>query len=236
MRRRERPGSRSLAASATVHVLALVLAWWTQVATPRPMEFETFRIEIVSPPPAQEAEEPAPVQEEELVVETPESTPPPEEPEPDPVVEPEPEDVEEKPESTPTPPPEEPEEEAGDPEPEEETGGENINVRMEGLRRDYPAYYGNIIRQIHRCLRFDGPGGLETTVYFTINPGGGVSDLRFVERSGHAGFDFAVMGAVECAGNGRLGPLPDDLRVDRLPVIFEVSSRRRSPLEEERRP
>jgi outer membrane biosynthesis protein TonB len=229
VRRREGPDKKYFWASATVHVVALVLAWWTQVARPRPLELVSYQIEIVSPPAAQEAEEPAPQPEEELVVETPEPTPPPEDAEPDPVVE-EPEDVEEKPEPTATPPPPEPEEEAGEPEPEAEAGGEDINVRMEGLRKDYPAYYDNIIRQIHRCLRFRGPGGLETSVYFHITPEGEVGNLRFVDRSGNAEFDFAVMGAVECAGNGRLGPLPEDLRMDRFPVIFEVtSSRRRGP-------
>lgn len=232
MRHRERPGRKSLLASAIIHVVALALAWFTQASAPDFQEFVTYEIDIVSPPPAQLAEEPAPVQEEELVVETPEPTPPPEEPEPDPVVE-EPEREESRPEPTPTPPPPEPEpvEEAGDPEPSETESGEDINVRMEGLRRDYPAYYENIIRQMNRCMRFNGPGGLKTSVYFVIGRDGSVNPGRteFVSRSGNVGFDFAVMEAVECAGTGRFGALPPELGLDRFPIIFEVTSSRRLP-------
>lgn len=232
MRHRERPGKNSLLASATIHIVALAVAWFTQASAPDPLEFVTYQIDIVSPPPAQLAEEPAPVQEEELVVETPDPTPPPEEPEPDPVVE-EPTREESRPEPTPTPPPPEPVEEAGDPEPSETESGEDINVRMEGLRRDYPAYYENIIRQMNRCMRFNGPGGLKTSVFFEINRDGSVNSgrIEFVSRSGNAGFDFAVMEAVECAGNGRFGALPPELGLDRFPIIFEVTSSRRSPVE-----
>ena len=178
------------------------------------------------------SETPAAVPEEELVVETPEPLPPPEEPEPDPVVEEQRVREEEKPEPTPTPPPPRPEEEeAGDPEPDPEESGENLSVRMEGLRRDFPDYYLNIIRQINRCMRFNGPGGLKTTVYFVLKRDGSVdgSDIDFVNRSGNAGFDFAVMEAVECAGAGRFGTLPEELAWDRLPVVFEVTSSRRTP-------
>jgi len=232
MRHRERPGRKSLLASAIVHVVTLCLAWYAQASAPDLEEFVTYQIDIVSPPPAQLAEEPAPVQEEELVVETPDPAPPPEDPEPDPVVE-EPTQEESRPEPTPTPPPPEPEpeEEAGDPEPSERESGEDINVRMEGLRRDYPAYYENIIRQMSRCMRFNGPGGLRTTVYFVINSDGTVNPgrIEFVSRSGNAGFDFAVMEAVECAGSGRFGALPPDLGLDRLPIEFELTSSRRLP-------
>ena len=80
MRRRERPGKKSLMASAGVHVVALAAAWSAQVSSSRTLDFVTYQIDIVSPPPAQEAEAPAPVQEEEVVVETPEPTPAPEDP------------------------------------------------------------------------------------------------------------------------------------------------------------
>jgi len=210
--------------------VAVAAVWSAQVSSPRVMDFVTYQIEIVSPPPARAAEVPQPVQEEELVVETPDPTPPPEEPEPSPVVEEDPVREESKPESTPTPPPPV-EEEAGDPDPAEEEGGEDLNVRMEGLRRDYPLYYNNIIRQIDRCMRFTGPGGLKTSVYFTIDRDGTVNGraIDFVSRSGNAGFDFAVMEAIECAGKGRFGALPEDLGWDRLPIIFELTSSRRGP-------
>jgi len=231
MRHRERPGKKSLLASAVVHLVAFGLAWFFQASAPNLQDFVTYQIDIVSPPPAQIAEEPAPAQEEELVVETPDPTPPPEEPEPDPVVE-EQSREESKPEPTPTPPPPDPEpEEAGDPDPSEVEGGEDLNVHMEGLRRDYPAYYGNIIRQMNRCMRFNGPGGLKTTVYFVIDRDGTVDPgrIEFVSRSGNAGFDFAVMEAVECAGSGRFGELPPDMGLDRLPIEFELASSRRGP-------
>jgi len=231
VRRAQGPGRGSLAASLLLHLLALAVIWATGFARPEPLEFVAYQIEIVSLP-ATETGEPEP-QKEELVVETPE--PPPAEEEPPPVVEEEPKREEPKPRPTPTPPPPEPEQaekeetpKAPEAEPEAPAGGEGINVRMEGLRRDYPAYYENIIRQIHRCMRFNGPGGLRTTVFFYILPDGSVEDFRFVERSGNVSFDYAVMGAVECAGRGRLGPLPEDLRMDRFPILFEVQSARRS--------
>ncbi len=39
-------------------------------------------------------------------------------------------------------------------------------------------------------------------------------------RSGNTAFDFEAMGAVDCAGNGRFGPLPEDLPYDRFPIKF----------------
>ncbi|MGW8268248.1 MAG: hypothetical protein ACWGSQ_17915, partial [Longimicrobiales bacterium] len=150
MRRRERPGKKSLAASVGVHAVAVLLAWTAQVSSARELDFVTYQVTIVSPPAAaREAEVSAPVQEEEVVVETPDPIPPPEEPEPPPVVEEDPIREEERP--TPTAPPPDPvEEEAGEPEPTGERGGEDLNVRMEGLRRDFPQYHLNIIRQISR--------------------------------------------------------------------------------------
>jgi outer membrane biosynthesis protein TonB len=232
MRQRDRPGKKSLFASAGVHLVAVLAAWTAQASTPKPLDFVTYQIEIVSPPPAQEAEVIQPAAEEDLVIETPDPTRPEPEPEPPPVVEEDPVREEERPEATPTPPPPDPEPvEAATPDPGEEPSSEEINVRMEGLIRDFPAYYGNIINQMNRCMRFSGPGGLKTSVRFTINLDGSVNGRRidFVSRSGNAGFDFAVMEAVECAGNGRFGPLPDELGFDRLPIIFELTSSRRAP-------
>jgi hypothetical protein len=227
MRKRERPERKFLYASAGVHVVAVILAWTAQVSTTNPMDFISYEITLVSPPPAQEASEPEPVVEEEIVVETPEPVPV---EEPPPVVE---EDtrVEERPAPTPTPtppPPEpEPEEEAGDPEPSEAISGEDLNVRMEGLRRDFPEYYGNIINQIQRCFEYRGGGRLETSIIFYISRDGTVNGgtIDFFERSGNVNFDYAAMGAVECAGNGRFGPLPEELGWDRLPILFTFRPR-----------
>ena len=60
MRRRERPGRRSLFASAGVHVVAVVLAWLAQIEGSNPEEFISYQITYVSPPPVEEAPEPEP--------------------------------------------------------------------------------------------------------------------------------------------------------------------------------
>jgi len=228
-RGRPRPERTQLALSTGVHVLAVILAWLSTIAVPEPVEYITYQIELVSPPPAPAPEIPqeetAP--EEELVVER-----------PDPEPEPEPADEEAPPlpEDDPDPIPEEtrqqdplPEEVAEDeaPPPTEETDdpppetGEGIEVRMEGLRRDYPAYYDNIIRQMARCFRWRTGGEFEAVVRFTVERDGTVSDPRLVQRSGNPDFDFEALGAVECAGRpGRIGSLPDDFPWDDLPIQF----------------
>lgn len=214
--------------SAAIHVVAIALAFWTTAAEPPPLTNPlTFQIDIVSPPataPEPEPEPPAP--EEDLVVEQPD--PQPAEPEePPPVVDdkPEPEEVETPPpETKPTPPPEtEPAEEkpaadsAG-----AKASGEDLQVRMEGLQRDYPEYYRNIIRQINRCFRWSGGGrGWEAELYFVIHRDGTVSDLDITRESGNIRFDVAASEAVgDCAGRGRFGPLPEDFAWDQLPVLF----------------
>jgi len=112
--------------------------------------------------------------------------------------------------------------------PDAETGVESsdaINIRIDGLRRDYPAYYDNIILQIRRCFRWAGQGTPETEVYFVIMEGGDVSDVRFVRQSGNPSFDYEALGAVFCAGQpGHFGPLPDALKFDRLPIRFNFRS------------
>jgi outer membrane biosynthesis protein TonB len=173
------------------------------------IEFVAYEIELVSPPPTQQAEELQPAVEE-LVIERPEPEPEPPPPEPEPTP-PEP-DAEPQPATTVETPPE----------PEAETSGEGINVRLEGLRRDYPEYYNNIIRQIGRCFysRWRQGGSWETVVAFTLGRGGVATDLEFLQRSGNVAFDFEAMGAVDCAGQGRFGPLPDDLPWDAVRISF----------------
>jgi len=218
MRHQERPGKKSFFASAGVHVAAAVLAFGVQMSEPEPLPFTAIEIQLVSPPPTQEAPEPQPVIEEDVVVETPE---PVVEEEPPPVVE-EVERVEERPTPTPTPPPPDPEEEQGDPDPSETLSGEDLNVRMEGLRLHYPEYYGNIVMQIRRCFEYRGSGRLETAIIFYISRDGTVDgrSIDFQAMSGNVNFDYAAMGAVECAGAGRFGPLPEEMGLDRLPILF----------------
>lgn len=229
---------KAMLLSIALHGGIFGLAWLSSFHRPAPVEFLTFEIELVSPPPAAQAEESTP-QREELVVERPEPEPAPPEPEPEqPTLEPErptpplPDPEPPRPEPEPEQPEPDPEPRvATSPEPPPETpperSGEGINVRLEGLRRDYPAYYNNIIRQIDRCFRWQGAANLETTVSFVIRRDGSARDLEFIARSGNTSFDFAAMGAVECAGQGRFGPLPADLPYESLPVRFDFTPRGR---------
>lgn len=236
-RRTEGPSARSFVGSLLVHAGVAVLAILATLRAPEPLNFITYEIEIVSPPPLEVQDEEVPAaQEEELVVERPdeappepevEETPPPvveeevvPEPEPEPPVqdtarpEPEPEPREEVAETpTTTEPPEE----------EAEISGRDLEIRMEGLRTDFPEYYENIVGQIRRCFRPPQgiPPGLRTTVYFVIRANGTVTDLRFVEQSGNPDFDYEALGAIgDCAGQGRFGPLPEELPYERLPIQF----------------
>ncbi len=115
-----------------------------------------------------------------------------------------------------------------DPDPDVETPGEDLNVRMEGLRRDYPEYYDNIIRQMDRCIRWRGDEDLRAKVYFVINRDGSVSAVDILEPSRSIAFDIQAMGAAECAGRpNRLGPLPDALGFDQLRVGFTITHQAR---------
>ena len=215
--------------SIGLHGCLFTLAFFPSLIDRSPMDFVTYAIEMVSPPAAVQAEmQPAM---EELVVERPEPTQPiEEEPEQEVVPIEEPDDPEPEPspeEDRPTEELTEVEEEetppsAPDPPPDEiDESGEGINVRLEGVRRDYPAYYNNIIRQIFNCFRWRGGGSWEATVFFMIEREGTVADMRFLSRSGSTAFDFEAIGAVECAGQGRFGQLPDELPYDQLPVQFD---------------
>ncbi len=145
-----------------------------------------------------------------------------EEPEP----EPEPEETPPPVEETPPPAEEPPAPTETEAEPTDEAGGEDINVRLEGLRRDYPAYYGNIIVQIRRCFRPPDGQPREATIRFLIHRDGSTSDYQTVRSSGSFAFDAEAQGAVECAGRpGRIGPLPEDFPWDVLPIEFTFSPR-----------
>jgi len=219
-----------MALSAALHAALCLAAWGAMSYEPDQMTFLTYEIELVSPPPALEEEEEVREATEDLVIERPEPEPLPPEPEPEEVV------PAEEPEPAPEPPPqpEEPPAEV-EPQPEEETRmatapeapeeqpevtGEDLAVRIEGLRRDYPAYYDNIIRQIQRCFRWREGGRWQTTIFFWIERDGAASGIEFETRSGNTSFDFEAMGAIDCAGGGRFGPLPEELPYDRFPVRF----------------
>ena len=224
---------RSLVVSCSVHVLAVVALWAYQELRPDPLLYETIEIRVVSAPPApsEVVEETPPAPEEELVVETPDEPEPVPEEEAPVVVEEEPEP---EPEETPTqpveetpPPTEDPPAPAAEAEEESEEGGEDIDVRLEGLRRDFPQYYGNIIVQMRRCFRPPDGENREATIRFLIHRDGSTSDYETVRSSGSFAFDIEAQGAVECAGRpGRIGPLPEDFPWDVLPIEFTFSPSR----------
>lgn len=231
-RRQEKIGKGPVLGSVGIHFSAILLTWWASASAAEMPDFVVFEIELISPSSA-ELGEPVPPPVEELVIETPvEVMPKPEEEVLPPVVEEEPPPEEEpKPEETVSPPEPEPIDDPGptqspNPDPDVETPGEDLNVRMEGLRRDYPEYYNNIITQMQRCFRWRGQEGLRATIYFVIGRDGTVSGIDILESSRNVRFDIEAMGAAECAGSrDRLGPLPDALPFDRLPIVFKIDPR-----------
>lgn len=224
-----RPGSGPVLASVAVHAAMVALGWWSAARTAEePFEYVAYEMQLVTmaqPDPPEELVAP-----ETPVVETPEDTPPVEEPEPEPAIpeEPEPEpDPEPEEEPEPDPPAETPTEVAETP-PEDVTetaSSEEMAVRMEGLRRDFPAYYQQIVTEISRCFRWIDGGNWTTVLRFEITRDGRIpnSTIRVHSRSGSGAFDITAFGAVECAGAGRLDPLPEEMPYDQLPIQFTFS-------------
>jgi len=242
---KEQPPRAALIGSVTVHGVLLALMVLLSLSSPPDIQWETFEVEFVSLAPTEVAEVDAPaVQPEELEIDTPDPEPieePPPLPDPDAT----PVETEPPPDSVQPQPEEKPEEEVTTPtdstvteptpatrtdstETETQEDGEDIVVRMEGLRRDFPQYYGNIIRQIERCFRPPNTGrrDLETVLYFVIQADGMVSEVpRYVQRSGVPAYDAQARASImDCAGKGRFGPLPEDLRYERLPIQFKFTS------------
>ncbi len=240
-----RPGRGPVLSSVALHVVAVAGAWLGQSLADRPIEYVAYEMDIVTFADLEEPED-FTVAEPDLVVETPQETPPPPTPEPEPPPpppEPDPEPTprppeprperEPEPEPQPQPRPETPPERERPPERPPETAREEVTsaeivARMEGLRRDYPAYYDQIQREIFRCFR--PPAGVDratTVVRFEIRRDGMVpgASIRLHQRSGSTPFDLQAVAAVECAGGGRFGPLPPDLPFDVLPVQFTFSPR-----------
>ena len=165
---------------------------------------------------------------EQLEEEQPDPDPVPEQPEeeqpdPDPAP-PDPPQASPLPETPEMPPPEpaeavQPESSA---EPDADKNGEDINVRQQGMQRDFPVYWNNLIRQMKRCFR--PKRRLSATVRFVVQGDGSTTDIGVAKSSGSFAFDLDAMGAAECIGKaGRLGPLPDELPWDSVPVQIELS-------------
>ena len=231
-RRRQAVGRSPVIGSAFVHTVAIFLAWWTSAIPHEVPDFVVYEIELISPTAAELGERTTPPPEE-LVIERPTDPVPEPQDETPPVVVEEDAPPEEapQPEETVAPPDVEPVEDptpptSPDPDPDVETPGEDLNVRMEGIRRDYPEYYNNILRQMQRCFRWRGEEDLRATVYFVIDRDGSVSEVDILESSRSIAFDIEAMGAAECAGSrNRLGPLPEALPFDRLPIRFYFEPR-----------
>jgi TonB family protein len=241
-RRYQKPGAASFVGSLVLHGAILAGFWASTVLAPAPQFYESFAIEIFSPPPTIEAAEMIPGSApEELVVERPTEEPPQvEPPAPEPEAPPAPRPEPPKPaqaDRPTTPPPPNPDSarrdqpSAGPGAVASSPGGENINIRMEGLRRDYPEYYNTIVFQINRCFSRNAANGRWVAVVsFVIMRDGSVTDLRLAQRSPNQAFNVQAMEAVECAGQrGRIGPLPSDMPFDRLPIQFTFEPSRPGP-------
>lgn len=225
---RRRPGSKAFLISAAVHgVLLVPLVVFAR--PPQPMEFETVRVNLVSPPPADvdqpesEATPSPPQPDPEPAQETP--TPdapareePPPEPRRDDVERPRTEAPPETRETPAQPTPQRTEET-----PPATTGGDDLNIATEGREFPYPEYLGNVIVQVKRYFRWTDDSHPRGVIYFEITRDGDVRNLRMARSSGNIRFDFAVQGAVETAGSrGAFGPLPDGYAAPFLPVQLEV--------------
>lgn len=238
-----RPGRRPVLISIALHVVVVLLALYAHHMAFEPIEFVAYEVEMVTFAP-EELDEFSLAPPEDLVIETPDDPAPEEaeiEPEPvvdlDPIPEPDslpppdpdpPEEVVEEP-PTEEPPPEDPPSETPPPETEsEDVASEDMNIRMEGLQRDFPEYYAEIQTVIARCLR-EPPGvrGVTAVLRFEIQQDGSIpgSSIRVHQPSGNSRFDIAAIGAVECAGSDRLSPLPAEFPIDALQVEFRFSPR-----------
>jgi TonB family protein len=225
-RQTTRPGPSAALGSILVHGAVVAAALGVAASGPNIDQFVSYNSELVSMPGPDlgdlVVEAPAPAA---PAAPEPEAQPVVKEPEvakPEPKPEPKPEEPRPEPEPSPAPPrPTQPEPSPSSGQPSGAESAEAVNIRIAGLRRDYPVYYNNIILQTRRCFRWAGQGSPEAEVYFVINADGTVSDARLLRRSGNVAFDVEAMGAIECAGQpGRFGALPQDLPFDRLPIRF----------------
>jgi hypothetical protein len=97
-----------------------------------------------------------------------------------------------------------------------------MRVQMEGLRVEFPEYFAQIKGAVERCFqrlnRTDG--NLSAIIRFEIERSGRIRSAAIIphRRSGNRVFDATAIGSVECAGQGSIGPLPQGMPVDILPV------------------
>jgi len=240
-----RPPRSALFFSAALHLSGFAVGWWLHKAEFKAPVYESYEITIVSVADPDRPEVIAIPEPDPLVVETPDPQPPAPEPEPPPP-QPTPEpDRREAPRPEPAPRPPEPRPaEPPRPQPERPTpptpqtqapaaaaspdANVDLNIRMEGLQRDFPAYYAQILAAMRVCFR--PPPGFErisTVVRFEIERDGSIRSRSIMvhQRSGAGAFDLRAVEAVECAGqNARISPLPDEIPGARLPVQFTFTT------------
>jgi outer membrane biosynthesis protein TonB len=221
-RRGSRPPGRFVGISIGLHVFVVGALYAAGVRAPRIPEFEQFRINLVSPPaqvegPRQPVATTVPVVQKEPELPKPEPKTEPK-PEPPKTQAPTPKPPEKKPDPTPAAGP--------DPKP-VAVGGEDINVQRDGREFQYPDYLDNIMLQMYRYSRWNGPANLEAEVMFYITRDGSIGGLQLVRRSGNFNFDAQAMRAAEEAGKARaFGPLPAGWQRDRLWVQFAFKGTR----------
>jgi outer membrane biosynthesis protein TonB len=216
-----RPDKRSMYGSLFVHVgLVAAVLIGTFLQRPDLPEFDTFTVQIWSPPPQVEG--------------PPQPEPPPPEVQPaivaEPIVEapkPTPREIPKPAEQTPVErpvekPPPEPEPVTGNAPDPESTGGDNIDIDQIGEEFPFPGYLENIIRQVNRHFRgWSGDGTPSAQIAFYINRDGTIGGLTLVEKSPDFKFNLQTMSAVELAGrNKAFGELPEEWASDRLWVRF----------------
>jgi protein TonB len=235
-RSRPRPDRRAVLGSVAFHILLVAGLYAAGLHRATLPEFEVYRVQLRSPAPQVAAETPviAPVAPDPIVVrdapatqpEAPRPTPPkPEAPKPDPTKVTPPTETPPRPVKTPekaADPPKEPVKSAGQAADARSTGGENIDVDMEGREFPYPEYLQNVITQLHRHFRWAGNPNLQAEVAFHIKRDGTVGGIIVSRKSGDFNFDMEAMAAVEQVGrSGRFGPLPDGWVDDRLWIRFK---------------
>jgi len=100
-----------------------------------------------------------------------------------------------------------------------------MQMQMDGIRTEFPEYYGQVLEAIRLCFVQVNrtTGNLTAIVRFEILRDGRVRSIRPYRRSGNGVFDVNAVESVECAGRGRIGPLPPEIPVDILP--FELTFR-----------
>jgi periplasmic protein TonB len=105
-------------------------------------------------------------------------------------------------------------------------GTDVANVHTEGVDFPYPWYLENIVRQVALNFSPDNPNSnLRAEVAFLIKRDGTVIGFRFIQRSSDYAFDLEAQGAIEKAGSGAFGPLPQGFPDDVLPVVFSFDPR-----------